>query len=246
MKTPSRLLASAAVSAWLVLGWAAGCGSSNITTRATLGPSGGSLSLPSEGVKLDVPAGALSAPVEVALRASSDGRGVLVAIEPSQLALAKTATLAVSLSRPVHISSVTEISSAGERPLGVEARVENASSTSARLRLDHFTQVRLSTEVPSDGGMVSGACREHEEGDGERHGGGQCDGGTEDDWGKDAGIRKDAGADDDGAVASMTCPSGYQCDDGVCVTPGGNDEEHDGCDGGTCRHDDQSKDGGHR
>ena len=264
MQTDSRLLASGAVVAGLALGWTAGCGSSAIGTRATLGPGGGTLSLPSEGVQLEIPAGALSAQVEVALRASADGRGVLVGIEPAQLTLARPAMLTFTLPASTHIASVTEVSATGEQPLGVDSRVETPAGSSARLKLARFTEVRLSTETMADGGSVPGACRAHsrEEGDGEKgdgeHGGGDCaDGGT---W------AKDAGPEDAGTVASMECPAGFDCDDGVCVAPGGDDEEEHGCgaaDAGACpagqrcddgrcvEHadagdDDGPRDGGHR
>ena len=148
----SRLLVGSMVSAALALGCAAGCGSTNLGARATIGPAGGTLSLPSEGVRLDVPAGAFGTPVEVALRASSDSAGVLVGLEPAQETLVIPATLTVALARSAHISSVTEVSASGELPLGVDARVEAPSGSSAQLRVDRFMQIRLSTETVADDG----------------------------------------------------------------------------------------------
>ena len=239
----SRLLVGSMISAALALGWTAGCGPTNLGARATIGPAGGTLSLPSEGVRLDVPAGAFSTPVEVALRASSDSAGVLVGLEPAQLTLAKPATLTIALTWSAHIASVTEVSASGEQPLGVDARVETTGGASARLRIDRFMQIRLSTEVV-DGGAPTGACREHEsDDDGEEHEDPResRDGGSGDHWSKDGGTR------DGGSTASVTCPAGFECDDGVCVAPGGDDEEHcRGADAGTCPagHDDDDPDGG--
>jgi hypothetical protein len=159
----SRLLVSSMVWAALALGGAAGCGSTNLGAWATIGPAGGTLSLPSEGVRLDVPAGAFSTPVEVALRASSDSAGVLVGLEPAQLTLARPATLTVTLARSAHIASVTEVSASGERPPGVDAQLETASGSSARLRVVRFMQIRLSTEVLADGRTPAGAYMEHQE-----------------------------------------------------------------------------------
>jgi len=253
MKTESRIFFAMALVAGLIAGWATGCGSTSLRTQATIGPAGGTLSLPSEGVTLEVPAGALTSTMEVTLSASSDARGVLVGIEPAQLALARSALLAVTLSRPVHFSSVTEVSAEGEWPLGLQSRVETATGASARLLLDRFIQVRLTTDGPTDGG-APGACREHEDGDGDQHrgddGDGAHDGGDDDghDHGEDAGIRHDGGSDehhedggihrDGGTIANMECPAGFECDDGVCVAPGGDDEEEHGhcgdADAGSC------------
>jgi len=217
----------------VLLGSAAGCGSSTQQVDASIGPGGGSLSLLSPAVRLDVPAGALTATTTVSLRASADVQGLLVTLEPSQLALARPAELSISLGGPRHISSVTEVGHGGEQPIGVDARVEGSSGASTRLHLDHLTQVRVSTEAVSDGGTGPGACHEHGEGmDGDGH---ESDG-------------DDDGVSDGGVVASAACPAGFECDDGVCVAPGGNDEHHDDCpaaDGGTCSDDQEHRDGGH-
>jgi len=224
----------------VLLGAAAGCGSSTQQIESSIGPGGGSLSLPSPAVRLDVPAGALTATTTVSLRATADAQGLVVTLEPAQLALARPAQLSVSLEGPRHISSVTEVSRGGEQPIGVDARIEGSSGASTRLHLDHFTQVRVSTEAVSDGGTAPGAC--HEDGmDGDGHEGDGMDdhhdGGVDDD-----------GRPDGGVVASAACSAGFECDDGVCVAPGGNDEHHDDCpgaDGGTCSDDQEHRDGGH-
>jgi len=263
MKVESRVLLATALVTGLAVGWATGCGSSGLRAQATLGPAGGTLSIPSEGVTLDVPPGALGSTTEVTLRASSDSTGVLVGIEPAQLVLAKSAMLGVTLSRPVHFFSVTEVTANGERPLGLQSRVETTSGASAQLALDRFIQVRLSTDGPSDGG-APGACREHGDGDGDHHegdqgdgehddgdgdhhgedGGVHPDGGDGDHHGEDAGFHpdgghhgEDAGIRPDGGTVTMACPAGFECDDGVCVADGGNDEERDRCgeaDAGSC------------
>src|SRR5512142_3147969 len=103
----------------VLLGAAAGCSSGAQQTQASIGPAGGSLSLPSPAVQLDVPPGALNTTTTVSLRASADSQGVIVTLEPAQLALAQPAQLSVSLEGPRHISSVTEVSQGGERPIGV-------------------------------------------------------------------------------------------------------------------------------
>jgi hypothetical protein len=226
-----------------LLGVAAGCGSATSQVEASIGPGGGSLTLPSPAVRLDVPAGALKATTTVSLRASADAQSVLVAIDPAQLALAAPAQLSVSLQGPRHISSVTEVSQRGEQPIGVDARIEGASGASVRLHLDHFTQVRLSTDAMSDAGTVPGACQGHGDGMGD-----------DDQDGEGDGEHHDGGGDDDrpdaGVLASAACPAGFECDDGVCVAPGGNDEHHDDCQGadaGSCSddHEDDHPDGGH-
>ena len=279
MKAESRVLLATALFTGLAVGWATGCGSNGLRTQATLGPAGGTLSIPSEGVTLDVPPGALGSATEVTLSASSDSTGVLVGIEPAQLALAKSAMLAVTLSRPVHFFSVTEVTANGEQPLGLQSRVETTSGASVQLALDRFIQVRLTTDGPGDGG-APGACREHgdgdhpqgdqgdgnhEDGDGDHHGddggvrpdggcdgnpgedaGVHSDGGDGDHHGEDAGFHPDGGTGehredagirhDGGTVLTMECPAGFECDDGVCVVHGG-DQEHDQCggpDAGSC------------
>jgi len=256
MRIGSRFLFLAAVSAGVLLGWSVGCGSSNVSTQATIGPAGGSLSLPSEGIRLDVPPGALELATLVTLRASGDSRGVLVGIEPAQLGLSRAATLVVSFTRPVHISSVTELSAAGEIPVGVDARVESASSASTSLRLSHFTQIRVSLESALDGGSVPGACREREDDEREGedkgehldggHKGEDCDGGISGRGDEGGGEREhaDGGSHDRDGGVPMECAVGFECDDGVCVAPGGNHEHDDHCDAGTCRDDDEHCDGG--
>ena len=290
----------------------AACGSSNPGVQASIGPAGGSLSLASPAVTFDVPPGALTTETTVSLYASADSRSVLVTLEPMQLALAKPGLLAVSIDGARHISSITEVTHRGEQPMGVDMRIEDSSGASARLRLDHLTQVRLATGDGSDAG-APGACRErddddhdgehhdgdhrdrdHDDGgmadggyhdgenhdggmadggyhDGEHHDGGVADGGYRDGEHRDGGVadggypdgehhdggaedgghhdgeHHDGGRDDDrpdgGALASMECPYGFECDDGVCVLHGGN-HEHDGehRDGG---HDDDHHDRGH-
>ena len=228
-----------------LLAVAAACGSGTSQVEASIGPAGGSLSLGSPAVRFDVPAGALTATTTVSLRASGDTQALLVTLEPAQLALAKPGQLSVSLDGSRHISSVTEVSHRGEQPIGVDARIEGSSGASARLRLDHLTQVRLSTGAGPDGGVVPGACRDRREGeDGDEHDG--EDGGDH----HDGGGNDDDGRPDGGVLASTACPDGFECDDGVCVAPGGNDEHHDDCDeadGGTCQDDDEDehRDGGH-
>lgn len=231
MQKNTRLLAGTGLLAGLVLGWAVGCGSSDSGAQATLGPAGGTLSIPGSGVELVVPAGALSRPVDVAMKTTRDAAALTVSLQPVDLALAQPATLSVTLAGPVHFSGVTETSSG--TPMGLDDCVESASSAVARLRMDRFRQVRFSTEVTDGGTGGPGACREHE--DGEDH-----DGENEGDH--DGGDHHDGDA---GTPASMACPTGFECDDGVCVAPGGNDEHHGECDGGACRDDDGS-DAGHR
>lgn len=240
---------------------AAACGSSSSGVQASIGPAGGSLSLANPAVTFDVPAGALTAETTVLLRASAAPQSVLVTLEPAQLALAKPGQLSVSLSGAQHISSITEVSSRGEQPIGVDARVEDSSGASASLRLDHLTQIRIALADGPDGGTSPGACRQHEdEGEGEQHDGENDDGEHRDggmaDGGHHDGEHHDGGVDDDdrpdgGTVASMECPAGFECDDGVCVAPGGNHEHDDDChlaDGGTCSggdHEGEHPDGGH-
>jgi hypothetical protein len=254
----TRIFVHAAFGA--ALAGAVACGSSTSGVQASIGPGGGSLSLASPAVTFDIPPGALATETMVSLRASTDTQSLLVTLEPAQLTLAKAGQLAVSLNGARHISSVTEVTFRGEQPIGLDLRVEDSSGASARLRLDHLTQVRLVTADGLDGGMAPGACREHdddhdgehhdgEDDDGEHHDGGVTDGGHHD------GEHHDGGMDDDdddrpdgGVVAStMECPAGFECDDGVCVVHGGNHEHEDDCrntDGGTCHDDDH--DGEHR
>lgn len=232
------------------------CGSSTQGVQATIGPSGGSLSLASPAVTFDVPPGALTTDTMISLRASADERSLLVTLEPAQLTLAKSGQLSMSLDGARHISSITEVTHGGEQPIGVDLRIEDSSGASARLRLDRLTQVRLATADTPDGGAAPGACREHDgdDRDGEDHEGEHEDGHPDAglaDGGHHDGEHPDGGMDDDdrpdgGAVASMECPDGFECDDGVCVVHGGN-HEHDGChaDGGACS-DDDDHDGEHR
>jgi hypothetical protein len=229
------------------------CGSSP-GVQASIGPSGGSLAMENPSVRFDVPAGALTSDTLVSMRASTDPQSVLVTLEPAQLALAKPGQLAVSLSGTPHISGVAELTVAGEQPIGVDARVEDASGVSARLGLDHLTRVRIMTADAPDGGTAPGVChddhdrRHRGEGDGDDgdgHHDGDGDGGHHD--GED-GEHHDGGVRGDGGVlASDECPDGFECDDGVCVAHGGNHEHDDDCrgmDAGTC-HDDDDHDGGH-
>jgi hypothetical protein len=255
MRNHPRLLASTGLVAALVVAWAAGCGSTDSGAQATLGPAGGTLSVPGTGVELLVPAGALDRPVGVSMTTARDTTALTVAIEPRDLALARPATLSVTLSGPVHFSGVTEVSSG--MPVGLDARIESSTSAVARLTLDHLRHVRFSTDV-ADGGVAPGACREHEDGehrdgeheDGEHEDG---DGGHHDgDGGHHGGDGRhhdgehgDGGPHDrDAGVVSMACPAGFECDDGVCVLHGGNDEHRGECDGGRCHDDDDDDDDG--
>jgi hypothetical protein len=229
-----------------------GCGSSTSQTQASIGPSGGSLSLSSPAVQFDVPAGALSQTTTVTLRASSDAQSVLVTLEPSQLALAKPGQLLVTLDGPKHISSVTEVGSGGEQLLGVDVRNESSSGASAQLRLDRLTQVRM--RMGDRDGGTAGACRtddgdhrgrdqggDMDDGDHDgdhHHDGGVADGGH--DGEQDGGVadgghdgdHHDGGVFPDGGVPGPDgCPDGFECDDGVCVAHGGN-HEGDHRDGG--------------
>ena len=243
MRNHPRLLASTGLVAGLFVAWAAGCGSTDSGAQATLGPAGGTLSVPGTGVELVVPAGALDRAVGVSMTTTRDATALTVAIEPRDLALARPATLSVTLSGPVHFSGVTEVSSG--RPVGLDARIESSSSAVARLTLDHFRHVRFSTDV-ADGGVAPGACREHE--DGEHRDGEHDDGEHEDgDGGHHDGEHGDGGPHDrDAGVVSMACPAGFECDDGVCVLHGGNDEHRGECDGGGCHDDDDDgRDAGH-
>ncbi len=231
------------ISVAILIGSAAGCGSGAQQVSAAIGPAGGSLQLASPAIRFDVPAGALTTTTTVSLRATPDAQGLTVALEPDQLALTAPGQLSVSLEGPQHISSVTEVRHGGEQPIGVESRVEGSSGASTRLHLDHLTRVHVATEAVSDGGTAPGACREHS---GEGEGGdGESGDGTGDHH--DGGVDGDD-APDGGVVASSACPTGFECDDGVCVAPGGNDEHHDDCsgaDGGTCSDGGEHRDGGH-
>ena len=248
-----------------------GCGSTTSQTQASIGPAGGSLSLPSPAVQFAVPAGALTETTTVTLRASGDAQSVLVTLEPSQLALAKPGQLLVTLDGPKHISSVTEVRGGGEQPIGVDVRNESSAGASAQLSLDRLTQVRM--RMGDFDGGTAGACRgddgDHrgrDEGgdmddgdhDGDHHDGGDDDdhrdggvmgGGDDDhrdgglaDGGHDGDHRGDGGVLADGGIAGPGgCPDGFECDDGVCVAHGGN-HEGDHRDGGD---DDDDGDGGH-
>jgi hypothetical protein len=202
-------------------------------------------------VRFDVPPGALTTETLVSLRASTDPQSVLVTLEPAQLTLAKPGQLSVSLTGTPHISGVAELTVAGEQPIGVDTRVEDASGVSARLGLDHLTRVRFMTGDVPDGGTVPGTChddhdrRHRGEGDGED---GEGDGGHPDGEHHDGGVQGDGGV-----MASDECPAGFECDDGVCVLHGGNHEHDDDCrgmDAGTCDDDDhdgdRDGDGDHR
>ncbi|MCI4355515.1 MAG: hypothetical protein L3K06_09180 [Thermoplasmata archaeon] len=229
IRPSTLLLAVSTCLSGLLVGTGVGCGTSTEGAVATLGPQGGSIALPNDAVRLDVPAGALASEVTVTLRSSTDARGLLVEVEPVQLALAKLAKMTVQL-RAVHISSATEVTSGGEQPIGLDRRMEDASGTRAELRLDHFARIRLTTEAPLDGGTATGACRE---GDDDHQGGEHPDAGPckDDDEERDGGEHGEHPSD--GGVASADCPTGFECDDGVCVAPGG-DDEHETCraDGG--------------
>ncbi len=230
------------------------CGSSP-GVQASIGPSGGSLAMENPSVRFDVPPGALTTDTLVSMRASRDPQSVLVTLEPAQLGLAKPGQLSVSLSGTPHISGVAELTVAGEQPIGVDSRVEDASGVSARLGLDRLTRVRIMTADVPDGGTVPGVCnddrRHRGEGDGED---GDGDGGHHD---GDDGEHHDGGVSDGGVLGSDECPDGFECDDGVCVAHGGNHEHDDDCQGvdaGTCHddehdgdHDDEGdhRDGGH-
>ena len=227
------------------------CGSTTQGTQASIGPSGGTLSLASPAVQFDVPAGALQTATTVSLRASSGPGSLLITLEPAQLALSKPGQLSASMNGAQHISSVTEVTHGGEQPIGVDVRIEDAAGASARLHLDHLTQVRMSTSDVADGGAAPGACRNHDgedgDGDGEHGDGGMDDGDHHDVQHADAGM--DVERLDGGLPGSSDCPMGFECDDGVCVAHGGN-HEHDGCDadGGTCTDDGgdgEHRDGGH-
>ena len=132
------------------------CGSSP-GVQASIGPSGGSLAMENPSVRFDVPAGALTTETVVSMRASTDPQSVLVTLEPAQLTLAKPGQLSVSLTRTQHISGVAELTVAGEQPIGVDTRVEDASGVSARLGLDHLTRrpvpaMRITTAVTAGKG----------------------------------------------------------------------------------------------
>jgi hypothetical protein len=264
MKERSRLMRGIRTLARLAMGGllalATACGSSP-GVQASIGPSGGSLSMENPSVRFDVPAGALPIETMVSLHASADPRSVLVTLEPSQLALAKPGQLSVSLSGTSHISGVAEVTSGGDQPIGVDLRIEDAAGVSAKLGLDHLTRVRVLTADAPDGGTAPGAChddhdrRHRGEGDGDDgddDGGhhGEGDGGHHDGEHHDAGVQDDGGVMGDGGVMSSSeCPLGFECDDGVCVAHGGNHEHDDDCrgmDAGTCPDDDDDDhDGGH-
>jgi hypothetical protein len=261
MKERSRLMRGIRTFVPLAMGGllalATACGSSP-GVQASIGPSGGSLSMENPSVRFDVPAGALTTETMVSLHASADPQSVLVTLEPSQLALAKPGQLSVSLSGAPHISGVAEVTSGGEQPIGVDVRIEDTSGVSAKLGLDHLTRVRLLTADAPDGGMAPGAC--HDDHDRRHRGEGDGDDGDDDgghhgegDGGHHDGEHHDPGVQGDGGVmGSSECPIGFECDDGVCVAHGGNhehDEDCQGMDAGTCRddddHDGEHPDAGH-
>jgi len=223
----------------------AGCASTSSSTDAVIGSAGGSLSL--QGVRLEVPAGALTQDTHVVLSSTSSPGALLVGMEPADLDLARTATLSVQLQGRVHVFDVSELRGTASFPVGVDSRVETASGAQLRMRLDHFAQVRM---MMMDGGSDGGAktCCGDDCGEGEHHDGGDDhlgDGGHKDDGehGDDKGGHGDGGVcdggtddhgdhqRDGGVISSSACPAGFECDDGVCVAPGGNDEENDdeGC-----------------
>ena len=243
MKTSLRRIGGTGLLAGLVLGLAVGCGSTDGSTQATLGPAGGTLTVPGTGVELVVPAGALGQPVTVAVQTSRSSAALTVSLRPVDLSLARAATLSVTLPGPAHFSGVTETSSG--RPLGLDTRREGPSSAVARLSLDRFREVRFSTEAADGGAGSPGAC--HEFDDGEEHGSGHELGHDADGGHPDGGAGHPAPVPD-GGVGSMACAAGFECDDGVCVAPGGNDEHHGECDGGSCDdgHGEDGRDAGHR
>jgi hypothetical protein len=221
------LLALTALLFLLALGASCSSGTAgSASTQSTVGPAGGAVTLQGQGIQLVIPAGALSADVAVVLRATSLSSGVRVSIEPDQLALARVAILSVQFQGPVHIASVDELRGGSQWPLGVVSRVETASSAQVQVLLDHFAQVEVDLgDTLADGGPIGccgpDGCDALEGGQGhgdsrdEDDGGHACDGGFDDDYtGRDAGLK-----------ILLGCPSGFECDDGVCVTPGGNDEE---------------------
>lgn len=203
------------------------------------------LTLGGQGVQLVVPAGALAANVPVVLGATTSSTGVRVTIQPDQLPLARTATLNVQFQGPAHIVSVDEVGTGSQWPLGVLSRVEQPTGAQVLVQVDHFTQLEVDVDNgASDGGTATGCSR----------GGGELEWGEDggmawhnesDDGGMEwAGRRAHEGADggrDDGGFDSddvgrdggteifLACPSGFECDDGVCVAPGGNAENS--CDG---------------
>jgi len=236
-----------------LLGLVTACGSST-GVQASIGPSGGSLSMERPAVRFDIPAGALSAETMVSLHASADSQSLLVSLEPGQLTLAKPGQLSVSMAGTRHLSGVAEVTDLGEQPIGVDDRVEDASGVSARLGLDHLTRVRLLTADAPDGGTAPGACHDDRDGehrgegngDGDRHDGEQDgghhdgedgDGGHHDGEHHDGGMQGDGGPDG-GVNGAAECPAGFECDDGVCVAHGGNHEHDDD-------HDGDHRDGGH-
>jgi hypothetical protein len=237
LRDTGPLLALTALLVLLGLG-THGCSSGtagNLSTQSTLGPAGGAVTL--QGIQLLLPAGALSADVNVVLRASISSKLVRISIEPNQLALARPATLSVTFQGAVHIVSVDELSGGSQWPLGVVSRVETASGSLVQLQLDHFAQLEVDVDDgTSDAGNPVGCCGpggcDVLEGGG--HGGGKGGFGGDGDGGQDCdgGVgREDGGLDDNytgrdaGLKILLDCPSGFECDDGVCVAPGGNDEE---------------------
>ena len=141
---------------------------------------------------------------------------------------------------------MSEVSAGGEYPLGVDVRLEGAGGSSARLRIPRFLEIRFSTEMAADGGTVAGACRRHDEHDGEHCGGDSEDGGEGDDHDQrdagyprfpDAGVTPSEDGDmprPDGGILSMECPDGFECDDGVCVAEGEFSSCVTGTDAGPC------------
>ncbi len=221
-----------------------GCtsGTGGVSTQATLGPAGGTLALEGQGVQLTVPAGALTAEAQVFLGATASRTGMRVTIQPDQLVLARAATLSVQFQGAAHIVRVDEIGSGSQWPLGVLSRVEKPTGAQVQVRLDHFSQLEVDVDDgASDGGSPTGCSRQGGEVDRDADGGWHWHG---DGW--DGGMvghgegehhdadggREDGGFDDDftggdaGTEIFLACPAGFECDDGVCVAPGGNDEEN--------------------
>src|SRR5215470_13862161 len=88
-----------------LLGVVTACGSATPEVQASIGPEGGTLSLPSPAVRFDVPPGAFTATTRVSMRATADARSVLVTLEPAQLTLGRPGQLSVALDGQRRLSS---------------------------------------------------------------------------------------------------------------------------------------------